>query len=159
MFLLEPKPGEHLLDLCCAPGAKLVLASKLGLASVTGVDISLHRLSITRSFAKQYKLPAVRLYCQDGRTFDQQPCILDDKHSCSKDPPRKRPFYSSSIFRKHPCRIIDALYDKVLVDVQCTHEGSIRHVIKNIRNGWAKFDWKQLDNLAELYALQVCRAL
>lgn len=155
VLLLEPKAEEHLLDLCCAPGAKLVLASKLGFASVTGVDISPHRLSIARSFAKQYKLPAVRLYCQDGRAFDQQPCIRDDdKHCTSKELPVKKPFYSSSIFRKHPCRIVHDLYDKVLVDVQCTHDGSIKHVVKNIRNGWSKFDWKQLDNLDDLYALQ-----
>ena len=39
---LDPQPGEHVLDLCCAPGAKLcAIADAMGLrGSVTGVDVS-----------------------------------------------------------------------------------------------------------------------
>lgn len=42
VLALDPQPGEHILDLCCAPGAKLcMIADLLGReGSVTGVDVS-----------------------------------------------------------------------------------------------------------------------
>lgn len=68
---LNVEPGDHVLDLCCAPGTKLVLISiKTGQkGTVTGIDISSQRLSNTKSLAKKYKLDNVRLFRADGRTF------------------------------------------------------------------------------------------
>ncbi|ETO27083.1 hypothetical protein RFI_10050, partial [Reticulomyxa filosa] len=34
-----------------------------------------------------------------------------------------------------PTQNTQALYDKVIVDAQCTHDGSIRHMLKHIANG------------------------
>jgi 16S rRNA C967 or C1407 C5-methylase (RsmB/RsmF family) len=38
IFALDPQPGEHILDLCCCPGAKLCLIGDLmkGRGSLTG---------------------------------------------------------------------------------------------------------------------------
>lgn len=152
--LLEPNPGEHMLDLCCAPGAKLVLAARLGFTSVTGVDISEHRLCITRSLVRKHRLPLVRLFREDGRTFAVPPEVsLGQLSDLSRT--NFKPFYSSSAYRKQPCGLTGNLYDKVLVDAQCTHDGSVKHVLKNIQNDWRDFNWQELERLPELYDLQV----
>lgn len=72
-------PGDNVLDLCCAPGTKLTLAALLAgpTGSVTGVDISRHRLGTARSLVKKYRPPRVRLFLADGRAFDRRvflPC-------------------------------------------------------------------------------------
>lgn len=71
--LLDLKPNDHILDLCCAPGLKLIYASlHLGNeGSITGVDISKDRLCITRSLVKKYKANNVRLFIEDGRYFTE----------------------------------------------------------------------------------------
>lgn len=76
---LEIKHGDHVLDLCCAPGSKLVLAGFLAgsTGSVTGVDISPHRIATTRSIVKKYKLPKVRLFLSDGTNFDRRLTLPD----------------------------------------------------------------------------------
>ena len=153
IYLLDPKPEEHFLDLCCAPGTKLILASKLGFASVTGVDISKDRLNTAVSMVKRHKVALVRLFLADGRSFSEGP--LETIHSLRQKPmSQAHVFYSSSPYRKSPCRPTNTLYDKVLVDSQCTHDGSIKHVMKNINNGWVNFPWDQLENLPSLYRLQ-----
>lgn len=76
---LDIAEGDHILDLCCAPGNKLTLAALMtkSTGSVTGVDISEPRLSIARSIAKKYRAPNVRLFLEDGCTFDRRPFIVD----------------------------------------------------------------------------------
>eukprot|EP01084_Bolivina_argentea_P000748 1367_1 len=45
--ILNPQPKEHILDLCCAPGTKLIYIAELmnNIGTVTGVDISESRLN------------------------------------------------------------------------------------------------------------------
>ena len=60
---LDPQPGEHVLDLCCAPGAKLcAIADAMGLrGSVTGVDVSAERLARLLPAARSAKSAALLL--------------------------------------------------------------------------------------------------
>jgi 16S rRNA C967 or C1407 C5-methylase (RsmB/RsmF family) len=71
---LSISPNDHVLDLCCAPGAKTCYISELlgtsGTGTVTGVDLSKERLSICKSLARKYKLEKYRLFHADGTTFD-----------------------------------------------------------------------------------------
>lgn len=164
-------PGEHVLDLCCAPGAKLILISKkvcppdegTSYGSVTGVDISKRRLAAALKMVKRHKLPRVRLFCNDGRIFSTR---VHDILTASD--PDARPFkelygtsdtptYSSTPYRRFPGRISGKLYDKVLVDAQCTHDGSIKHVRKHVENNWKDFDPDQYSekDLDKLYELQL----
>jgi 16S rRNA C967 or C1407 C5-methylase (RsmB/RsmF family) len=48
------------------------------------------------------------------------------------------------------------LYDKVLVDAECTHDGSIRHILKYHIWGWNTFEQRflHLTNLEQLTLLQ-----
>lgn len=81
---LDPQPGDHCLDLCCAPGAKLSYISDMvgATGSVTGVDCSRDRLASCRTIAVKYGLPQIRLFLCDGRTFDQgAPTTVARAHS------------------------------------------------------------------------------
>ena len=50
---LDPQPGDDVLDICCAPGAKLAMAADWmrRLGSVTGVDIAQVRPAPLRAVA------------------------------------------------------------------------------------------------------------
>lgn len=135
---------DHVLDLCCAPGAKLCMIANVlgtqGLGTVTGVDIAAHRLATCRSMIKKYRVgPRIRLYEADGTTFDvTAPSRLgahrfdnDDDTSGTKKRRKldsQKPFWAPKTLRYDPGQ--GRLYDKVLVDAECTHDGSISHIIK-----------------------------
>ncbi|KAL4156169.1 hypothetical protein PRNP1_005201 [Phytophthora ramorum] len=157
--LLDVRPGEHVLDLCCAPGAKLtMIADLLQLrGSVTGVDFSRPRLGACRQLVHKYQLFRreseakdarawrCRLFHADGRTFNIGPktecahvdgmdVLLDTQEIASRAPRdrlRKRKNKSArarDAKRQKLLAVDSALYDKVLVDAECTHDGSIRHL-------------------------------
>ena len=91
VHVLGVQPTDHVLDLCCAPGAKLCMLSKLtggacasipivqisycvaGGGSVTGVDVSMERLSSCRTLVDKYACINVRLVLGDGTSFDAPP--------------------------------------------------------------------------------------
>ena len=119
--LLDLQPGDHVLDLCCAPGVKLLyMAEKLaGTGTITGVDISDSRLKTCSSLLQKYGYTA-KLIQADGRTFND-----------------------------------GEVYDKVLVDAECTHEGSVKHLQKfESQWGWATFKARVIDTHAGLMELQ-----
>jgi len=74
VYSLDIHPNDHILDLCCAPGAKLCLISNLldikGIGTITGVDISKNRLSICKNLCKKYRISKVRLFLEDGTKFN-----------------------------------------------------------------------------------------
>ena len=68
--LLDPQPGERLLDLCSAPGGKAVQAA-IAMADrgwVVATDISLPRLKRVRENARRLRLHAIRPVARDGTT-------------------------------------------------------------------------------------------
>ena len=68
--LLDPQPGERLLDLCSAPGGKAVQAA-IAMADrgwVVAADVSLPRLNRVRENARRLRLRAIRPVVRDGRT-------------------------------------------------------------------------------------------
>ncbi|GMF13326.1 unnamed protein product [Phytophthora lilii] len=168
--LLDITPGEHVLDLCCAPGAKLtMIADLLQLrGSVTGVDFSRSRLGACKQLVHKYQLfqPEseaeeakwrCRLFHADGRTFNIGPktecahidgieILLDTQEIASrapKDRNRKRKNKSArarDAKRQKLLVVNSALYDKVLVDAECTHDGSIRHLQRlNTAEKWEEY--------------------
>ncbi|TYZ66750.1 hypothetical protein PybrP1_001931, partial [[Pythium] brassicae (nom. inval.)] len=216
--LLDVRPGDHVLDLCCAPGAKLtMIADLLQLrGSVTGVDVSRQRLSACKQLVHKYQLlqastplsssssssspsqaasvravsdghpppqqpsrPAppqwrCRLFHADGRSFAVGPRTESDRHERvetvldteeiaargTRGLQRKRANKSARAREARKQRKLapeisssssgaadigqaavaatasegaddDDQYDKVLVDAECTHDGSVRHLQKN----------------------------
>lgn len=153
IHVLELEETDNLLDLCCAPGNKLCLASSLigSKGSVTGVDVSKHRLHVCESMVKKYKVPNVRLFLQDARTFDELALVRGTKGVVPKC------HWQSSVYRKYPCCSGDELYDKVIVDAECTNDGSVKHMQKQMKKNWKNFNFDLLSTqrLADLYKLQL----
>lgn len=69
---LDPQPGDNVLDLCCAPGAKLCMIADMlaGQGTVTGVDIAEARLGACRNVLAKYEIPNARLVLHDGTTVN-----------------------------------------------------------------------------------------
>lgn len=139
---LDPHPDDRVLDLCCAPGAKLAYIADLigneGAGSVTGVDVSEKRLVICRSLLRRMGVPRSRLFCCDGRTFDFPPPYLGwhSNDRAEADGPNEqgsgrsmKPFYANRLLLSPNCRPPpNYLYTKVLVDAECTTDGSFKHL-------------------------------
>jgi 16S rRNA C967 or C1407 C5-methylase (RsmB/RsmF family) len=82
---LDASPGHAVLDLCCAPGAKLtLLADMVDLppgsggpgarrGTVTGVDIHADRLQTCRGLLRKYRVDNAHMVLCDGRTFSDGP--------------------------------------------------------------------------------------
>ncbi|KAI9490291.1 S-adenosyl-L-methionine-dependent methyltransferase [Zychaea mexicana] len=201
---LDLTPDDQVLDLCCAPGAKLcMIANKLGndgVGTVTGVDIAKHRLATCRSMVKKYSVGnRVRLFDADGTTFKIPPparvggrlivggCSStskeeDDHHATTttaaaadsssnnndgsepvtkkrrKNTSTTKPFWASK-FLRNDTQDSPHLYDKVIVDAECTHDGSISHILKYETWGWDAFEknFMNPDRLSTICELQVER--
>ncbi|CAG8491282.1 7694_t:CDS:2 [Ambispora leptoticha] len=203
VYSLDIKPDDHILDLCCAPGAKLcmiadLLANQGGIGTVTGVDISNHRASICKNLLKKYKVNRARIFVADGTQFSvmapsyleplkrlveannrkndankkeeqrQQTKkynnderleteLMDSRKSDVKRSPIIRPFWAPQILRSDPQIINEKyLYDKVIVDAECTHDGSIAHILKYEKWGWDAFEknFMNPDRINNLWDLQ-----
>lgn len=66
--LLEPEPGDQVLDLCAAPGGKATHIAQLtgGGAQVVAVDIRLRKLHLVRETATRLATPGIHLVCGNG---------------------------------------------------------------------------------------------
>lgn len=189
---LRLSAGDKVLDLCCAPGAKLAtLADTVGKTGrVIGVDIVPHRLDVARCVMKKYGFRNVGLILGDGRHhfFNDKNALyemtggawnnwsLPYMRERKKRLRRRRCFNSTKIsdeaflFFNVLCEAKETteLFDKVLVDVECTHDGSLRHVEKFIRReGKKKYDERVTDPIdlqrlrtlqTELLASGICHA-
>lgn len=141
---LDISPSDNVLDLCCAPGNKLLMIAdvqrqysfdselykrgksreesriavekyKSTVGVAVGVDKSRQRQCTTRSLLKRYSAPNCAIYIQDGTLFDMAKV--------------GEPFYAGKAFRT--LNASSALsFNKVLVDAECTHDGSISHMTK-----------------------------
>jgi len=179
---LDPKPGDAVLDLCCAPGAKLCTLCDAVQpdGEVIGVDIAEQRLAACRTVLKKYGISNARLSLGSGTSWDPSEAQWLDL-----DPPRgrgqrgrKRRFAAAAAAAAgcagdcHPgaeesqmAAAADsggpppgpALFDRVLVDAECTHDGSIRHIEKyRTQWGWdtlgERVPWVRQDGLYDLQA-------
>ncbi|GAB2224434.1 hypothetical protein Droror1_Dr00005193 [Drosera rotundifolia] len=198
VMALGISPGDHVLDLCAAPGAKLCMILDLlgSTGSVTGVDIARHRLAACRTMIQKYNLAdRCRLFVADGATFSLVPIrhrstSKEGEHSLEENLDSYREWTSRRPWkeRKHAAKVRGnnsmqfALpgvtpeliyygrhsgvlgrsrnelfqvvggsdfssngYDKVLVDAECTHDGSIKHVQKFEHWGWETLQRRVLD--------------
>jgi hypothetical protein len=94
VLLLDINASDRILDMCCAPGGKMVLAGLLqdsvstlvknkrgvektywaSTGTITGIDISKERILNAASLLKKYRVGKACLYWQNGLTFNAGPC-------------------------------------------------------------------------------------
>eukprot|EP00250_Pteridium_aquilinum_P009547 c18742_g1_i1 orf=116-1516(+) len=188
--------GDHVLDLCAAPGAKLcMVADQLGESgTLTGVDIARHRLAACRTMLLKYGIgKCCRLFVADGTSFTLLPSqrgtidkdiefpnkgadgALGDWTSRKTRKEKKRDAKMAKLKTKSEkpellfygngsgvvglkkedlfenCCMIgrecsENGYDKVLVDAECTHDGSLKHICKYEQWGWETLERRVLDH-------------
>ncbi|KAF4689305.1 hypothetical protein FOZ60_001782 [Perkinsus olseni] len=165
-----PNPGSAVLDLCCAPGTKLLMLSELCKGSrVAGVDIKRERLMVCRSLLTKYGSHDVELYHGDARDICNKPMerlTIAKKKSRGRKRQRRE---SPAEALVETTTLQAGSWDYVLCDAECTHDGSVKHMLKHLEapgrdsSGVVGF-WQQQDdrghpmpwlgNLDELESLQ-----
>jgi NOL1/NOP2/sun family putative RNA methylase len=93
-LLLDPQPGERILDLCAAPGNKTmqIALAMQNQGTVVGHDWNFNRLRILRSHSQRLGLSIISTSLGNGAHF----------------------------------KGADGFFDRVLVDVPCSCEGTVR---------------------------------
>jgi len=106
--VLDPEPGERVWDACAAPGSKTTQLAALMADSGTLVatDSNLGRISALRSNAERMGVTNVAITHEDARNHSLKPFV--EGRSGSDD------------------GAAEPLYDRALVDVPCSCEGTIR---------------------------------
>ncbi|KAI5192475.1 hypothetical protein NEMIN01_2039 [Nematocida minor] len=168
--LLDIKSDSTVLDMCCAPGMKLIysglvlkLKAKEALSgavedskaanapiSITGIDISKNRLSITKSLVKKYKVPGVRLLLGNAETSVSTPVVqiqvgkreLQEKKDkiketaelgekevcrCNMEENSYPPYYTSTGLRKIG-HAHQKKYSRILVDPECSQTSTVKYL-------------------------------
>lgn len=149
------EPGEDVLDLCCCPGAKLcALADAVGPeGSATGVDVDGRRLAVARQLADAHAPPGgasgrVRLFRADGASF-AGPASADeafyDSAAADRAADRGGRRRRNASARGREAKRLKTLaataaaaptsYDRVLVDAECSTDGSAAHVGRMVAGG------------------------
>ncbi|MDQ2714519.1 MAG: 16S rRNA (cytosine(967)-C(5))-methyltransferase RsmB [Chloroflexota bacterium] len=70
-YLVDPQPGECIVDLCSAPGGKTTHCAALmqNQGRILAVDLHRHRLHLIQTNAKRLGITMIEEVCADGRTL------------------------------------------------------------------------------------------
>jgi 16S rRNA C967 or C1407 C5-methylase (RsmB/RsmF family) len=148
VWALQIEPGMRCIDTCCAPGMKMsIIKDVLGdSGTVIGLDVNEQRLDVCynlfRNFGYSELLKHVYKVKPDWNVTNFDEFERFDKF-------RMRRKKGSRKFRLKKQKLetdsesghsFDLQFDRVLVDAQCTHDGSERHNQKHaLENGfWQK---------------------
>jgi 16S rRNA C967 or C1407 C5-methylase (RsmB/RsmF family) len=130
VWALQIEKGMNCIDICCAPGMKFSLIRDVAESPVVGLDVNEQRLDVCFNLLGkmgygdlQTKLHMVQL---DWELPDKSSCTLfNEVRLRRKKSKRKR---QKVIQFENP---LEMAYDRVLVDTECSHDGSARHNIKH----------------------------
>ena len=171
----------RVLDLCCAPGLKLCMISDLipdNSSTIIGVDVSMPRISLCKNIVKKYHVDPdtlgnptehanIRLYCADGVTFGtqdtEQAALVFDSDIAQDDQKRagkrKRMNKSARARERKRLKLIQSqdndelLFDRVLVDAECSTDGSLKHVQHQLKKQKVAVSNEQLTDTNKLESL------
>ena len=124
--VLNPQPGERVWDACAAPGSKTTQLAALmdGRGLLVGTDNNLGRISALRSNAERAGITNIAVTHEDARNHSLKPVRAPGSDEREGAP-----------------------YDRALVDVPCSCEGTIR------KNPDALDDW-ELDHVHGISGVQ-----
>jgi len=95
VLLLDPKPGERIMDLCAAPGGKTTLIGELldNRGSVIAVDKYEHKLNLIRQSCERLGINSVETLTADSSTLEMAPVdkVLVDAPCSGLGVLRKKP--------------------------------------------------------------------
>jgi 16S rRNA C967 or C1407 C5-methylase (RsmB/RsmF family) len=135
MQLEQLPPGSCVWDMCSAPGMKWMLMVDQVRGKdirVVATDVSEARLRVMRNLAKKFGYTEEfrrDVFRSDRVLFES--LVVGSKNRVSKK--RKIQISSSLDSSSFPT---GRLFDRVLVDAECTHDGSERHVAKHQDGGF-----------------------
>lgn len=176
---LGVQPGDRVLDLCCAPGAKLCAAADAAgpTGEVIGVDVAEQRLAVCRALLRKYSVANVRLAIGNGTRWPEGGQWLDlgPQPRGRGQRGRKRKLEAAAAAAAtattdqgaaEPAGDEEAEqqglqhFDRVLVDAECTHDASLRHLEKyRTQWGWetigGRVPWIKPGAEADLRELQL----
>jgi NOL1/NOP2/sun family putative RNA methylase len=107
--VLDPQPGERVWDACAAPGSKTTQLSALmdDEGMVVATDNNMGRVSALRSNTERLGATNVAVTVEDARNHSLKP-------------------FASEPSAPGPTTEAGAMYDRALVDVPCSCEGTVR---------------------------------
>ncbi|MGA2622813.1 MAG: 16S rRNA (cytosine(967)-C(5))-methyltransferase RsmB [Bacteroidota bacterium] len=95
VLLLDPKPGERIIDLCAAPGGKTTLIGELinNQGSVIAVDKYEHKLNLIQQSCERLGITSVETVTADSSTLEMAPVdkVLVDAPCSGLGVLRKKP--------------------------------------------------------------------
>ncbi|MCL1866040.1 MAG: class I SAM-dependent methyltransferase [Oscillospiraceae bacterium] len=116
--LLDPQPGETILDVCAAPGGKSFTIAKMmkNTGRVVSCDINRKKLSLLEKKAKQMELFTIEAKANDAKVYNPKLLEINNPDLISLIEPR---------ILDHT-KMQEFYADRVLCDVPCSGLGVIR---------------------------------
>ena len=154
VWALQAITGDVCLDLCCAPGMKLSLISEIaGQANVFGTDVNEQRLDVCFNLLhKMGYSDLCRNIYQIKSSSEGEVVRFEHIRKSRKRRGKKRQKIDTDTESMNP---LTQLYDRVLVDTECSHDGSLRHVSKHTEGFWARHSKDQQNRQRYSTALEM----
>ncbi len=139
-------PGDCVWDVCAAPGMKSMLMVDVVKGKnirIVATDVNEQRLRVFRNIAKQLEVSdwfRENVFLQAGvkRELFEKFVINSKKRISNK---RKREISIRLEQNSSEENVFPGLFARVLVDAECSHDGSTKHVEKHAEAGfWTKLD-------------------
>jgi len=130
---IDPEKTESVLDMCCAPGMKLMMIQdtlRREGARLIGTDVNENRLRVCRNLLNKY---GYRVLAEQGIFIvdvDGNKKLFSE-YVIETLPKKKRKKISAKRQRTIGSGSVPFEFDRVLVDAECTHDGSVRHESKH----------------------------
>lgn len=125
--VLDPSPGDRVMDLCAAPGSK---TSQLAIEMqdsglVVGNDDNIGRLGALRSNTERLGLTCVAVTNQDGRNYSLKPFSFDSVDHCLVDAPCS----GEGTVRKNPA-VLDDWSEAFVTGISSVQEQLLRRAVQ-----------------------------